>query len=133
MSAPSSVVGYQTPGALSAAPVAGQEGGRRGVSVKAMKKLLKKNGLKVSGKKATLRMRAKKAHLMGGAVEAEKEVEMEEMEEKETPAETPAATAAMGGRKMTAKGLKKVLKAAGLKASGTKRSLTMRAKKARLL
>jgi len=99
--------------------------------VKAMKKLLKKNGLKVSGKKATLRMRAKKAHLMGGAVEAAEEKKEEAMEVEEmTP---PAETAAMGGRKMTAKGLKKVLKAAGLKASGTKRSLTMRAKKARLL
>jgi hypothetical protein len=131
MSAPSSVVGYQTPGALSAAPVAGQEGGRRGVSVKAMKKLLKKNGLKVSGKKATLRMRAKKAHLMGGADAPAEEKKEEAMEVEEM---TPTAeTAAMGGRKMTAKGLKKVLKAAGLKASGTKRSLTMRAKKARLL
>jgi hypothetical protein len=37
--------------------------GRRGASVKALKRTLKKAGLKVSGKKATLRARAKKAHL----------------------------------------------------------------------
>jgi hypothetical protein len=46
-------------------------GGRRrsGASVKTLKRVLKKAGLKVSGKKATLTRRAKKAHLkMGGAV-----------------------------------------------------------------
>jgi hypothetical protein len=46
-------------------------GGRRksGASVKTLKKMLKKAGLKVSGKKATLTRRAKKAHLKmaGGA------------------------------------------------------------------
>jgi hypothetical protein len=47
--------------------------GRRGVSVKALKRTLKKAGLKVSGKKATLRARAKKAHLKvkGGGEEME--------------------------------------------------------------
>ena len=56
---------------LSPAPV-GQSGGRRtrkskkGVSVKALKRTLKKAGLKVSGKKSTLVKRAKKAHLMRG-------------------------------------------------------------------
>jgi len=48
-------------------------GGRRrsGASVKTLKRVLKKAGLKVSGKKATLTRRAKKAHLKvkGGAVE----------------------------------------------------------------
>ena len=38
-----------------------------GVPVKTLKKLLKKAGLKVSGKKATLTRRAKKARLFGGA------------------------------------------------------------------
>jgi hypothetical protein len=42
-------------------------GGRRGVKAKTLKKLLKKAGLKVSGKKSTLTKRAKKAHLLGGA------------------------------------------------------------------
>ena len=39
---------------------------RRGVPVKTLKKLLKKAGLKTSGKKAALTRRAKKAHLMKG-------------------------------------------------------------------
>lgn len=39
---------------------------RHGMSVKALKKTLKKAGLKQTGKKATLVKRAKKAHLMGG-------------------------------------------------------------------
>jgi hypothetical protein len=45
-----------------------QEAGtkRTGVPVKTLKKLLKKAGLKVSGKKATLTRRAKKARLLGG-------------------------------------------------------------------
>jgi hypothetical protein len=40
-------------------------GGRRtrGASVKALKKMLKKAGLKTSGRKAALTRRAKKAHL----------------------------------------------------------------------
>jgi hypothetical protein len=61
-------------------------GGRRrrsGVSVKTLKRALKKAGLKVSGKKATLTRRAQKARLMGGAEEEEKEVEIEEKEETE--------------------------------------------------
>ncbi len=61
--------------ALSPLPL---NGGRRtrkskkGVSVKALKRTLKKAGLKVSGKKAALVKRAKKAHLLrGGGDEAE--------------------------------------------------------------
>jgi hypothetical protein len=41
-------------------------GGRRGLKTKTLKKILKKAGLKVSGKKATLRARAKSAHLIRG-------------------------------------------------------------------
>lgn len=65
--------------ALSPFPV-GQAGGRRtkkskkGVSVKALKRTLKKNGLKVSGRKSTLVKRAKKARLMGGAEEMTEEM-----------------------------------------------------------
>jgi hypothetical protein len=42
---------------------------RRGASVKTLKRVLKKAGLKTTGKKATLTRRAKKAHLKlkGGA------------------------------------------------------------------
>lgn len=50
-------------------PYSGQTGGRRhrkGMSAKTMKRMLKKNGLKVSGKKSTLTKRMKKARLMKG-------------------------------------------------------------------
>ena len=44
-----------------------QLGGKRsGASVKTLKKVLKKAGLKTTGKKATLTRRAKKARLVGG-------------------------------------------------------------------
>ena len=42
-------------------------GGRRGTSVKTLKRMLKKAGLKTSGRKSALTRRVKKAHLrMGG-------------------------------------------------------------------
>ena len=41
-------------------------GGGRGLKTKTLKKILKKAGLKVSGKKATLKARAKSAHLIRG-------------------------------------------------------------------
>lgn len=62
---------------LSPLPIAGGEepmkGGakRRGVPVKTLKKLLKKAGLKTSGKKAALTRRAKKARLMKGGAEGD--------------------------------------------------------------
>jgi hypothetical protein len=62
----------------SSVPATVTTGGRRrrsGVSVKTLKRALKKAGLKVSGKKATLTRRAKKARLMGGADEVEEVVE----------------------------------------------------------
>jgi hypothetical protein len=49
---------------------AGSPGGRRtrkGPSAKALKRVLKSHGLKSSGKKSTLRARAKKAHLLSKA------------------------------------------------------------------
>ena len=48
----------------------GQAGGRRhrGVPVKTLKRMLKKAGLKTSGRKSALTRRAKKAHLMRGGV-----------------------------------------------------------------
>jgi len=45
----------------------GRGGGRHGLKTKSLKKLLKKAGLKTSGKKSTLTKRAKSAHLLGGA------------------------------------------------------------------
>jgi len=54
-----------------------QGGGRRsrGASVKQMKRMLKKAGLKTTGRKAALTRRAKKAHLkiVGGGVEVDGE------------------------------------------------------------
>jgi len=49
---------------MSPAPLAG--GRRHGATVKTLKKVLKRAGLKTTGKKATLTRRAKKARLMGG-------------------------------------------------------------------
>lgn len=47
----------------------GQTAGRRrrGPTAKALKRVLKSHGLKSSGRKATLRARAKKAHLLSKA------------------------------------------------------------------
>ena len=66
-----------------AASVSAQDGGRRrsrkagkgGVTAKTMKKVLKKAGLKTTGKKAALTKRVKKAGLMKAAKGGEK-VEM---------------------------------------------------------
>lgn len=62
---------------LSPATYGSQAGGKRhGVSVKKLKRVLKKAGLKTTGKKATLTRRAKKAHLKlrGGATDVAPEV-----------------------------------------------------------
>ena len=63
-----------TPAGNSTTPAMGteQSAGRRrtrrsGPSAKALKRVLKSHGLKSSGKKATLRARAKKAHLLSKA------------------------------------------------------------------
>lgn len=46
---------------------AGRRRTRKGPSAKALSRVLKSHGLKSSGKKATLRARAKKAHLLSKA------------------------------------------------------------------
>ena len=45
-----------------------QNAGKRSVTLKALKRVLKKNGLKTTGKKATLTRRAKKAKLLKGGM-----------------------------------------------------------------
>jgi hypothetical protein len=79
---------------ISPASYGSQAGGkRRGVSVKKLKTVLKKAGLKTSGKKSTLTRRVKKAHLKlrGGADDVAPEVKeqvagaVEEIKEEETP------------------------------------------------
>ena len=76
------------------------EGGRkvRGASVKALKKMLKKAGLKTTGKKAALTRRAKKAHLKirGGA---NGEVVEGPATMKGGAALTPASVGQEGGRR----------------------------------
>ena len=68
------------------------DGGRRGASVKTLKRMLKKAGLKVSGKKATLTRRAKKAHLkMRGGAEPDTKDEAAVMD-------------SMGGRRRSRRG-----------------------------
>jgi hypothetical protein len=47
--------------------IAGRRGTRKGPSAKALKRVLKSHGLKTSGKKATLRARAKRAHILSKA------------------------------------------------------------------
>ena len=58
------------PSTLSPASVTSMPGGRRrrsGPTAKSLKRVLKSHGLKSSGRKATLRARAKKAHLLSKA------------------------------------------------------------------
>jgi hypothetical protein len=51
-------------------------GGRRGLKTKTLRRMLKKAGLKTSGRKAALTKRAKKAHLVrGGYLEGMSHVE----------------------------------------------------------
>jgi hypothetical protein len=59
-----------TPAGNSTMPAMGQSAGRRtrkGPSAKALKRVLKGHGLKTTGKKSTLRARAKRAHLLSKA------------------------------------------------------------------
>jgi len=57
-----------SPAGNSVAPaIGGRRKTRRGPSAKALKRVLKSHGLKSSGKKATLRARAKKAHILSKA------------------------------------------------------------------
>ena len=120
-------------------------GGRRGIKAKTLRRMLKKAGLKVSGKKATLTKRCKKAHLMRGG-------ESSALAPPSTAAGYPFASGMVGGKYeaagssahtaglvggrrhgVKAKTLKKLLKKAGLKVSGKKATLRARAKKAHLV
>jgi hypothetical protein len=116
--------------------------------------MLKKAGLKVSGKKATLRARAKKAHLVRGGTSA---VSTSQGAAEQSQTLTGGGWAgegnqsfasfagpglvgqpymlSTGGRRhsLKTKSLKKLLKKAGLKTSGKKSTLTKRAKSAHLI
>ena len=137
-----------TPGSC-AAPATG--GRHRGVKAKTLRRMLKKAGLKTSGKKSTLTKRCKKAHLMRGGI-------IPSSPGAGGPAAWPfdAGMVQRGGhygnvssfgsneefgkpstggrrRGVKAKTLKKLLKKAGLKVSGKKSTLRARAKKAHLV
>jgi hypothetical protein len=88
---------------LSPLPIAGGEesmkgGKRRGVPVKTLKKLLKKAGLKTSGKKAALTRRAKKAKLMmkGGLEGMKSSADLALDEEPQFQGDNTGATGATG-------------------------------------
>jgi hypothetical protein len=59
--------GNYTAPAMGEEQTAGRRRTRKGPSAKALKRVLKSHGLKTSGKKSTLRARAKRAHILGKA------------------------------------------------------------------
>ena len=126
MSAP--VVNMQGGAMIVPMPLGGDATQQGGMKVKTIKKILKKNGLKTTGRKSTLVKRMRKAHLRGG----QKEPEVEEDNTVVPPKVENEENNQEGGRH-TAKHLKAMLKKHGLKTTGTKRALTRRARKARLL
>lgn len=93
-------------------------GKRRGVPVKTLKKLLKKAGLKTSGKKAALTRRAKKAKLVkkGGVTTegmdkpgtslADDTLNQPLVTEDDTMMQTPPPEPTKGGRKRKSRGKK---------------------------
>ena len=128
-----------------------------GLKAKTLRRMLKKAGLKSSGKKSTLTKRAKSAHLMGGfgpsnATYGSNEEPMPvgsqaggawsgEGNNSANTMESGLPVGAQytlytGGRRrhgLKTKSLKKLLKKAGLKTSGKKAALTKRAKSAHLI
>jgi hypothetical protein len=112
-------------------------GGRRGLKATTLKRMLKKAGLKVSGKKSTLRARAKKAHLVRGGMTSAAYPFAAGMAQAGGASSfgTAGGPGLVGGRRhgVKAKTLKKLLKRAGLKVSGKKATLRARAKKAHLV
>ena len=116
------------------------------LKTKTLRRMLKKAGLKVSGKKATLRARAKKAHLVRGGQSPNTEFTGSAEGPMPVsgggdsyPSGGPGVVgesymlASGGSRGLKAKTLKKMLKKAGLKVSGKKSTLKARAKSAHLI
>jgi hypothetical protein len=121
-----------------------------GLKTKTLKRMLKKAGLKSSGKKATLTKRAKSAHLMGGFEGASNNPvgtageyalvqsggSTHSFPGMEGPGVVGDSYTLSGGRRrhtMKTKELKRMLKKAGLKCSGRKAALTKRARSAHLI
>lgn len=129
-------------GELNPASFGGQEGGKA-MTVKQIKRALKKQHKKTTGKRATLlkRLRSKRGGAdddcnvdgKAGKIDPEtKECVVPKEGDNEESKVTGSGEYMEGGRH-TAKHLKKLLKKHGLKTTGTKRALTRRAKKAKLL
>lgn len=85
-----------------------QQAGKRGVTVKALKTVLKRAGLKTTGKKATLTRRAKKARLMGGQL-TKAVTEVAKVPEKAIGITTEAVTEVGKAAEETTKGLRKAV------------------------
>ena len=94
---------------LTPAEVGGQMGGkRRGVPVKTLKKILKKAGLKTTGKKAALTRRAKQAKLVKkiGGTQNGPSGEIVDTGAVESAASTDATGTEGGRRRRKSRGLK---------------------------
>ena len=85
-----------------------QEAGKRGVTVKVLKTVLKRAGLKTTGKKATLTRRAKKARLMGGQL-TKVVTEVAKVPEKAIGITTEAVSDVGKAATSTTKGLRKAV------------------------
>jgi hypothetical protein len=124
-------------------PLGGNQEGGKAMTVKQIKRALKKQHKKTTGKRATLlkRLRSKRGGAdddcevdgKAGKIDPETKECVVPTEDNEEPKVTGSGADNMAGGRHTAKHLKQLLKKHGLKTTGTKRALTRRAKKARLL
>jgi len=90
-------------GTINPAEVNQMGGKRRGVPVKTLKKILKKAGLKTTGKKAALTRRAKQAKLVkkGGNLDTTQADDVKKAEEEAKKAEEEAKKAAEEAAKLS--------------------------------
>jgi hypothetical protein len=114
-------------------PLGGNQEGGRGMTVKQIKRALKKQGKKLTGKRSTLMKRLRTKGGADGDDDENTNTQPEVEETTTTTQEQKIEGAGMEGGRHTAKHLKQLLKKNGLKTTGTKRALTRRAKKAKLL
>ena len=144
---PEDIVTVTGGGVLTPFPLGGNQEGGKAMTVKQIKRALKKQHKKTTGKRATLMKRLRTKGGNNGkpvnnsqAEESDQESDQEmnkikgnQSEETINPINPNPEEIKEGGRRHTAKHLKQLLKKHGLKTTGTKRALTRRAKKARLL
>lgn len=119
-------------------PLGGNQEGGKAMTVKQIKRALKKQHKKTTGKRSTL---LKRLRTKGGAnkdcnIAGDKDGELDGYTQEDgtcTAEEPKPVGSGLEGGRHTAKHLKQLLKKHGLKTTGTKRALTRRAKKAKLL